>query len=66
MIGGGEAVKERFAKYPLQGNVCGLTMFEVAHVYQLAPPPPESTLLLRRRGMTFVSSPTSCTTLNLV
>ena len=38
---GGEAVKERFAKYPFQGNTHGLTMFEVAHVYQLTPPPPE-------------------------
>jgi len=34
-------VKERFAKYPFQGNVHGLTMFEVTHVYQLTPPPPE-------------------------
>lgn len=41
MIGGGEAVKERFAKYPFQGNTHGLTMFEVTHVYQLTPPPPE-------------------------
>ena len=34
-------MKERFAKYPFQGNACGLTMFEVSHVYQLTPPPPE-------------------------
>ncbi len=34
-------MKERFAKYPFQGNTHGLTMFEVAHVYQLTPPPPE-------------------------
>ena len=34
-------MKERFAKYPFQGNAHGLTMFEVTHVYQLTPPPPE-------------------------
>ena len=34
-------MKERFAKYPFQGNAQGLTMFEVTHVYQLTPPPPE-------------------------
>lgn len=34
-------MKERFAKYPFQGNTHGLTMFEVTHVYQLTPPPPE-------------------------
>ena len=34
-------MKKRFAKYPFQGNAHGLTMFEVAHVYQLTPPPPE-------------------------
>lgn len=34
-------MKERFAKYPFQGNTRGLTMFEVTHVYQLTPPPPE-------------------------
>jgi DNA-directed RNA polymerase specialized sigma subunit len=34
-------VKERFAKYPFQGNTHGLTMFEVTHSYQLTPPPPE-------------------------
>jgi len=34
-------VKERFVKYPFQGNTHGLTMFEVTHVYQLTPPPPE-------------------------
>jgi len=34
-------VKERFTKYPFQGNAHGLTMFEVTHVYQLTPPPPE-------------------------
>jgi len=34
-------VKERFVKYPFQGNARGLTMFEVTHVYQLTPPPPE-------------------------
>ncbi len=34
-------MKERFAKYPFQGNAHGLTMFEVTHVYQLKPPPPE-------------------------
>ena len=34
-------MKERFAKHPFQGNVRGLTMFEVPHVYQLTPPPPE-------------------------
>lgn len=34
-------MKERFTKYPFQGNAHGLTMFEVTHVYQLTPPPPE-------------------------
>lgn len=34
-------MEERFAKYPIQGNAHGLTMFEVTHVYQLTPPPPE-------------------------
>ena len=34
-------MKERFAKYPFQGNAHGLTMFEVTHVYQFTPPPPE-------------------------
>ena len=34
-------MKERFAKYPFRGSAHGLTMFEVAHVYQLTPPPPE-------------------------
>jgi hypothetical protein len=34
-------VKERYAEYPFCGNAHGLTMFEVTHVYQLAPPPPE-------------------------
>ena len=34
-------MKERFAKYPFQGNAHGPTMFEVTHVYQLTPPPPE-------------------------
>ena len=34
-------MKERFAKYPFQGNAHGLTMFEVTHVYQLTPLPPE-------------------------
>ena len=34
-------MKERFAKYPFQGNAHGLAMFEVTHVYQLTPPPPE-------------------------
>ena len=34
-------MKERFAKYPFQGNAHGLTMFEVTHVYQLTPPLPE-------------------------
>ena len=34
-------MKERFAKYPFQGNAHGLTMFEVTHVYQLTPTPPE-------------------------
>ena len=34
-------MKERFAKYPFQGNAHGLTMIEVTHVYQLTPPPPE-------------------------
>lgn len=34
-------MKERFVKYPFQGNTHGLTMFEVTHVYQLTPPPPE-------------------------
>ena len=34
-------MKERFAKYPFQGNAHGLTMFEVTHVYKLTPPPPE-------------------------
>lgn len=32
-------MKERFAKYPFQGNAHGLTMFEATHVYQLTPPP---------------------------
>lgn len=31
-------MEERFAKYPIQGNAHGLTMFEVTHVYQLTPP----------------------------
>ena len=34
-------MKERFAKYPFRGSAHGLTMFEVANVYQLTPPPPE-------------------------
>ena len=34
-------MEERFAKYPIQGNAHGLTMFEVTHVYQLTPAPPE-------------------------
>ena len=34
-------MKERFTKYPFRGNAHGLTMFEVARVYQLTPPPPE-------------------------
>ena len=34
-------MKERFAKYPFQGNTHGLTMFEVTHVYQLTPEPPD-------------------------
>lgn len=34
-------MKDRFAKYPFQGNAHGLTMFEVTHVYQLTPLPPE-------------------------
>lgn len=34
-------MKERYVEYPFCGNAHGLTMFEVTHVYQLAPPPPE-------------------------